>query len=67
MPPIRFIILNPASVVEITGLSTAIQAINVGATVKLLDMGMNIIAEQIVQQDARYSFPEEVECGQAYY
>jgi outer membrane protein OmpA-like peptidoglycan-associated protein len=38
-----------------------------GATVKLLDMGMNIIAEQIVQQDARYSFPEEVECGQAYY
>ena len=38
-----------------------------GATVKLLDMGMNIIAEQIVQQDARYSFPEEVECGEAYY
>ena len=38
-----------------------------GATVKLLDMGMNVIAEQIVQQDARYSFPEEVECGQAYY
>ena len=56
-------------VVEITGLVRDINTGNLmpGATVKLLDMGMNIIAEQIVQQDARYSFPEEVECGQAYY
>ncbi len=56
-------------VVEITGLVRDSNTGNLmpGATVKLLDMGMNIIAEQIVQQDARYSFPEEVECGQAYY
>jgi outer membrane protein OmpA-like peptidoglycan-associated protein/tetratricopeptide (TPR) repeat protein len=56
-------------VVEITGLVTDSNSGNLmpGATVKLLDMSMNIIAEQIVKQDARYSFPEEVECGQAYY
>ncbi len=56
-------------VVEITGIVTDTNTGNLmpGATVKLLDMGMNVIAEQIVQQDARYSFPEEVECGQAYY
>ena len=56
-------------VVEITGLVRDSNTGNLmpGATVKLLDMGMNIIAEQIVQQDARYSFPEEVECGQSYY
>ena len=56
-------------VVEITGLVRDSSTGNLmpGATVKLLDMGMNIIAEQIVQQDARYSFPEEVECGQAYF
>ena len=56
-------------VVEITGLVTDSNSGNLmpGAMVKLLDMGMNIIAEQIVGQDARYSFPEEVECGQAYY
>ena len=56
-------------VVEITGLVKDSNTGNLmpGATVKLLDMGMNIIAEQIVQQDARYSFPEEVECGEAYY
>ncbi|MBF13448.1 MAG: hypothetical protein CMF46_03685 [Legionellales bacterium] len=56
-------------VVEITGLVRDSNTGNLmpGATVKLLDMGMKIIAEQIVQQDARYSFPEEVECGQAYY
>ena len=56
-------------VVEITGLVRDSNTGNLmpGATVKLLDMGMNIIAEQIVQQDARYSFPDEVECGQAYY
>jgi outer membrane protein OmpA-like peptidoglycan-associated protein/tetratricopeptide (TPR) repeat protein len=56
-------------VVEITGLVRDSNTGNLmpGATVKLLDMGMNIIAEQIVQQDASYSFPEEVECGQAYY
>ena len=56
-------------VVEITGIVTDTNTGNLmpGATVKLLDMGMNVIAEQIVQQDARYSFPEQVECGQAYY
>jgi len=56
-------------VVEITGIVTDSKTGNLmpGATVKLLDMGMNMIAEQIVQQDARYSFPEEVECGQVYY
>ena len=56
-------------VVEITGLVRDSNTGNLmpGATVKLLDMEMNIIAEQIVQQDARYSFPEEVECGQVYY
>jgi outer membrane protein OmpA-like peptidoglycan-associated protein/tetratricopeptide (TPR) repeat protein len=56
-------------VVEIAGLVRDSNTGNLmpGATVKLLDMGMNIIAEQIVQQDARYSFPEEVECGQVYY
>ena len=56
-------------VVEITGIVTDTDTGNLmpGATVKLLDMGMNVIAEQIVQQDARYSFPEQVECGQAYY
>ncbi len=56
-------------VVEITGIVTDTNTGNLmpGATVKLLDMGMNVIVEQIVQQDARYSFPEEVECGQAYY
>ena len=56
-------------VVEITGLVTENSSGNLmpGAMVKLLDMGMNIIAEQIVGQDARYSFPEEVECGQAYF
>ena len=56
-------------VVEITGIVTDTNTGNLmpGATVKLLDMGMNVIAEQIVQQDARYFFPEEVECGQAYY
>ena len=56
-------------VVEVTGLVRDRNTGNLmpGATVKLLDMGMNIIAKQIVQQDARYSFPEEVECGQAYY
>jgi outer membrane protein OmpA-like peptidoglycan-associated protein/tetratricopeptide (TPR) repeat protein len=56
-------------VVEITGLvkDSNTGELMPGATVKLLDMGMNIIAEQIVQQDARYSFPEEVECGEAYY
>jgi outer membrane protein OmpA-like peptidoglycan-associated protein/tetratricopeptide (TPR) repeat protein len=56
-------------VVEIAGLVRDSNTGNLmpGATVKLLDMGMNIIAEQIVQQDARYSFPEEVECGQTYY
>ena len=56
-------------VVEITGIVTDTKTGNLmpGATVKLLDMGMNVIAEQIVQQDARYSFPEQVECGQAYY
>ena len=56
-------------VVEITGIVTDSKTGNLmpGATVKLLDMGMNIISEQIVQQDARYSFPEEVECGQVYY
>ena len=56
-------------VVEITGIVTDSKTGNLmpGATVKLLDMGMNMIAEQIVPQDARYSFPEEVECGQVYY
>ena len=56
-------------VVEIEGIVTDTNTGNLmpGATVKLLDMGMNVIAEQIVQQDARYSFPEQVECGQAYY
>ena len=56
-------------VVEISGLvkDSNTGELMPGATVKLLDMGMNIIAEQIVQQDARYSFPEEVECGEAYY
>ena len=56
-------------VVEITGIVTDSKTGNLmpGATVKLLDMGMNMIAEQIVQQDARYSFPEEIECGQVYY
>ena len=56
-------------VVEITGIVSDTDTGNLmpGATVKLLDMGMNVIAEQIVQQDARYSFPEQVECGQAYY
>ena len=56
-------------VVEITGIVTDTDTGNLmpGATVKLLDMGMNVLAEQIVQQDARYSFPEQVECGQAYY
>ena len=56
-------------VVEITGIVTDTNTGNLmpGATVKILDMGMNVIAEQIVQQDARYSFPEQVECGQAYY
>lgn len=56
-------------VVEITGIVTDSKTGNLmpGATVKLLDIGMNMIAEQIVQQDARYSFPEEVECGQVYY
>ena len=56
-------------VIEITGIVTDSKTGNLmpGATVKLLDMGMNMIAEQIVQQDARYSFPEEVECGQVYY
>ena len=56
-------------VVEITGIVTDSKTGNLmpGATVKLLDMGMNMIAEQVVQQDARYSFPEEVECGQVYY
>ena len=54
---------------EITGIVTDTDTGNLmpGATVKILDMGMNVIAEQIVQQDARYSFPEQVECGQAYY
>ena len=56
-------------VVEIAGIVTDADTGNLmsGATVKLLDMGMNVIAEQIVQQDASYSFPEQVECGQAYY
>ena len=51
-------------VVELTGIGTATNTGNLmpGATVKILDMGMNVIAEQILQQDARYSFPEEVEC-----
>lgn len=61
---------NPSKcVVEITGIVTDSKTGNLmpGATVKLLDIGMNMIAEQIVQQDARYSFPGEVECGQVYY
>lgn len=56
-------------VVEITGIVKDSQngSLMPGATVKLLDIDMNIVAEQIVQQDARYTFPDEVECGQAYF
>lgn len=56
-------------VVVITGIVKESNTGNLmpGATVKLLDVGMNVIAEQTVQQDARYTFPDQVECGQAYY